>query len=191
MTTASPMSNLIAMRSSAPKDTASAAVQSTAAGTGTPALPQSSTPTGFSGPAGDPMAQYVAMRQQAPQQAATAPGTAPTGDLAGWINQAEQITGVNPAQWTPGLGLIAHYESGGNPNAVNGQSVNGQNATGVMQTMPSTFSAYVPHQLAGAGIYDPVANIAAAIDYINSRYGGIANVPGVKSVNAGGGYLPY
>ena len=58
-----------------------------------------------------------------------------------------------------------------------------------MQTIGPTFNA---HALPGCtNIYDPVCNAAAAIRYIQARYGDISNVPGVRSMRQGGLYLPY
>jgi SLT domain-containing protein len=106
--------------------------------------------------------------------------------------QAIRLTGV-PMSWLPDLSLIALYESGYNPNAINLNDVNAQHgdpSRGLMQTIMSTFLA---NHVAGTSynIYDPVANIAAAIEYILRTYGSVFNVPGVVSVNRGGGYVGY
>ena len=59
-----------------------------------------------------------------------------------------------------------------------------------MQTIMTTFEAY--HQAGTSNnIYDPVANVAAAINYIKAVYGTVANVPGVRAVNSGGAYVGY
>jgi SLT domain-containing protein len=59
-----------------------------------------------------------------------------------------------------------------------------------MQTIMGTFRAY--HQAGTSGnIFDPVANAAAAINYIKSRYGSINNVPGIRSMAHGGPYVGY
>lgn len=111
-----------------------------------------------------------------------------------WVANAMKDTGVSGDAWINGLKLIAQHESGDNPNAINNWDSNaaaGHASQGLMQTIPSTFDAYVPAALKASGIDNPVANIAAAINYINSRYGGINNVPGVKAVNAGGSYVGY
>ncbi len=118
------------------------------------------------------------------------------GNLAAWIMQAIALTGV-PASWAGGLGVLIMRESGGNPRAINLTDSNaamGDPSRGLMQTIGSTFNAY---HLAGTSldIYDPVANIAAGIRYILSRYGGIGNV---QQANPNlpprgydqGGYLP-
>jgi hypothetical protein len=64
-------------------------------------------------------------------------------------------------------------ESGGNPNAINLWDINAQHgdpSRGLMQTIGSTFAAY---HVAGtsSNIYDPLANIAAAINYALHVYG--------------------
>ncbi|MFJ5532499.1 phage tail tape measure protein [Streptomyces sp. NPDC093261] len=116
-----------------------------------------------------------------------------SGNVISWIQQAMSATGVSGADWQNGLEIIVKYESGGNPNAINNWDSNaaaGDPSRGLAQTIGSTFRAY--HQPGTSGnIYDPVANLAAAINYIRSRYGSIDSVPGVKSVRAGGGYVGY
>jgi SLT domain-containing protein len=113
------------------------------------------------------------------------------------IDAAMAAAGVPPpdtqAAWESGLNLIITNESGWDPNAINNYDINAQNGVpsqGLAQVIPPTFSAY---HVAGtsSNILDPIANVAAAINYIVSVYGSINNVPGVRSVNSGGGYLPY
>jgi SLT domain-containing protein len=113
------------------------------------------------------------------------------------IDAAMAAAGVPPpdsqAAWESGLNLIITNESGWDPNAINNYDINAQNGVpsqGLAQVIPPTFSAY---HVAGTStnILDPIANVAAAINYIVSVYGSINNVPGVRSVNSGGGYLPY
>jgi Transglycosylase SLT domain len=97
--------------------------------------------------------------------------------LEAWINQAEKAAGVD-ASWTPGLKVLIGRESGGNPNAINLTDSNaaaGHPSQGLMQTIPGTFHGnHVPGT--SDSITDPVANIAAGIRYIQSRYGGIKGV---------------
>lgn len=98
-------------------------------------------------------------------------------DLQGWIMQAIQLTGV-PASWAGPLSVLIGRESGGNPNAINNWDSNaaaGHPSQGLMQTIPSTFTAY--HQPGTSfNILDPIANIAAGINYIKAVYGDISNV---------------
>lgn len=117
----------------------------------------------------------------------------PSGAFASWLATAMADTGVSGAAWANGLNLIALYESGYNPNAINNSDINaaqGDPSRGLMQVIMTTFDAY--HQAGTSNnIYDPVANIAAAINYIKARYGSINNVPGIVSIDHGGGYVGY
>lgn len=121
-----------------------------------------------------------------------APGGMP-GDLPGWIQQAMTVMGVSGANWLNGLEVIAMHESSGNPNAVNMTDSNalaGHPSKGIMQTIQSTFEAYRSASLPD-DVFDPIANIAAGIGYINSRYGGIGGVPGLVAMAHGGDYVGY
>ncbi|TQF03935.1 tape measure protein [Kitasatospora acidiphila] len=113
--------------------------------------------------------------------------------VASWIDEAERYANVG-SDWTPGLGTIIHYESGGDPNIVQQiQDVNSAShdpARGLMQTIMATFEAYRLPSLPD-NVFDPVANIVAGIRYILARYGSIRNVPGLKSLAAGGPYVGY
>lgn len=119
-------------------------------------------------------------------------GTGLSGSVDDWITQAGQALGrAFTADERDGLKIIIKHESGGDPKAVNdsaaGRAAGGPK--GLMQTITATFSSSA---LPGhTNIFDPVDNIIAAVRYILGRYGSIANVPGVKSVRAGKGYLPY
>lgn len=64
-------------------------------------------------------------------------------------------------------------ESGGNPRAINRTDINarrGDPSRGLLQTIGSTFNAYAG-KYRSRGIYDPYANVYAAIRYAHSRYG--------------------
>lgn len=115
-----------------------------------------------------------------------------TGTVKDWFTKAVAVTGV-PTSWIPGLETIGKYESSENPLAINNSDINAANgdpSRGVMQVIGSTFAAF--HQKGTAdNIYDPIANIAAAINYIKSRYGSIFSVPGIVSLSRGQGYAPY
>lgn len=142
------------------------------------------------------LAPYHAAMSAAPQPLPDfglqppAPSTSPMssapagGSLSDWVRQAMGITGV-PQGWYQGLMKLAQYESGGNPMAVNQTPVaSGQHATGLFQTIPSTFQA---HNIAGLGpITNPIANAVAAIRYILGRYGSVYNTP--LFTQGGGGY---
>ncbi|MCM1972334.1 phage tail tape measure protein [Streptomyces sp. G1] len=65
-------------------------------------------------------------------------------------------------------------ESGGNPAAVNLWDINAKNGTpskGLMQVIQPTFDAYAG-PFKGRGIWDPLANIYAGLNYAMHRYGG-------------------
>lgn len=97
------------------------------------------------------------------------------------LSQAMQITGVNAGQWGPYLNWLVKQESSGDPNAVNPTPVNGEHATGLLQTLPSTFKANAAPGM--TNINDPVANAVAAINYIKNRYGSPGNIPGIGQQN--------
>jgi hypothetical protein len=110
-----------------------------------------------------------------------------SGSQLQWVFAAENATGT-PASWTAPILRRIMFESGGNPNAINNWDSNaaaGDPSRGLMQTIMSTFLAY--HQPGTSfNIYDPVANIAAAINYIKSRYGSIFAIdPPVQGYKTG------
>lgn len=121
-------------------------------------------------------------------------GNTVSGTLGDWINAAIARTGV-PSSWAGGPGLMGLYtlimrESGGNPRAINNWDSNaarGDPSRGLAQTIGSTFEAYRDKGLVD-DIYDPVANIVAAINYIKSRYGSIGNVQQADPSRAPMGY---
>ena len=80
------------------------------------------------------------------------------GKPAGWVN-----SGLRRMQ----------QESGGNPQAINNWDSNARRGTpskGLMQVIDPTFRAYAGPML-GRGIWDPLANIYASIQYATRRYG--------------------
>lgn len=96
------------------------------------------------------------------------------GDVDDWLRAAMMIT-KTPQNWLGGLKKLVQFESGGDPRAVNPEAVNGQHATGLLQTMPSTFRAYAVDGL--DDIFNPIHNAAAAINYIKDRYGSVYDTP--------------
>lgn len=124
------------------------------------------------------------------------PRAAAEGTVDSWIASALGLLYANGfprgLDDTAALKLIIDHESSGNPAAVNKTDSNaqaGHPSFGLMQTIPSTFDA---HALPGhTDKNDPVAQIMAGARYAQSRYGGLDNVPGVKSVRAGGAYVGY
>lgn len=113
------------------------------------------------------------------------------GSASGWIQSALSIVGA-PASWLGPLSTLVQHESGGDPRAINLWDSNakaGHPSKGLFQTIDSTFSAYA---LPGLGdIYNPIANAVAGIRYIQSRYGSVFNVPGIKGLMGGGRYVGY
>ncbi|BBP87490.1 hypothetical protein BsIDN1_11080 [Bacillus safensis] len=108
-----------------------------------------------------------------------------------WVAQAISIKGISPS-YAGALQTIAMKESGGNPNVVNRWDSNwkaGHPSQGLMQFIPSTFAAY--KEPGYGNIKNPVHQIIAAINYLNRRYGGIYNHPGLKSMARGGPYKGY
>ncbi|EFV12231.2 transglycosylase SLT domain-containing protein [Segniliparus rugosus] len=106
-------------------------------------------------------------------------------DMRNYISQALDKKGItDPAarkRWTDGYLTLMQRESSYNANAVNTSDSNAHGATvgdgnpancsrGLAQCIPSTFAAY--HQAGtSSNIYDPVANIAASMNYVQSQYG--------------------
>ena len=114
------------------------------------------------------------------------------GGLDGWIAEALQVMGL-PQQYAPGVKKIILAESGGNPHAINtwdSNALRGTPSRGLMQTIPSTFHAYVHPEMRGRPITDPVANITAGVRYMIDRYGAETVARGGRS-DGTGGYLGY
>ncbi|WP_224930504.1 tape measure protein [Bacillus safensis] len=114
-----------------------------------------------------------------------------TAAVKKWVAQAISIKGISPS-YAGALQTIAMKESGGNPNVVNRWDSNwkaGHPSQGLMQFIPSTFASY--KEPGYGNIKNPVHQIIAAINYLNRRYGGIYNHPGLKSMARGGPYKGY
>jgi len=125
------------------------------------------------------------------------PGAAaPSGQVKEWIEQAIEILraeGVPVDKMSPDqIWAIIQHESGGNPMAQNNWDSNaaaGHPSKGLMQTIDSTFTSY---KLPGHDdIWNPVDNIIAAVRYSIAQYGSVSNVPGIQSMEHGGGYRGY
>lgn len=118
------------------------------------------------------------------------------GNVMGWINEAAAILKQNGINLTPQdmqwIGIMIQHESGGNPNAINlwdSNAKNGIPSKGLMQTIDPTFNS---NKIPGYNdIYNPVHNILAGVRYAIRRYGSIANVPGIRNLNSGRGYVGY
>jgi hypothetical protein len=111
---------------------------------------------------------------------------------AGIASEALALAGA-PQSWLPSLLRRMNQESGGNPRAINLTDINAQRgdpSRGLMQTIGSTFAAYAG-PFAGRGIYDPLANIYAAIKYTIARYGsGPAGWDRAGGYDSGGLLMP-
>jgi hypothetical protein len=113
------------------------------------------------------------------------------------LNAQRAAQGLPPIESTPenmkAILQIIQHESGGNPNAQNNDdsnAANGDPSRGLMQTIGGTFSSYHV-QGTSNNIFDPVANIAAGVNYAVNRYGSLQEVPGVKATASGGSYVGY
>jgi SLT domain-containing protein len=107
---------------------------------------------------------------------------------AGLVSQALRMEGLSP-----GLAGNVLYqmstESGGNPNAINNWDINAQRgdpSRGLMQVIGSTFAAY-HWPGTSMNIYDPLANIAAALNYARHVYGP-SLMSGGMGIGSGHGY---
>ncbi len=90
--------------------------------------------------------------------------------------RAIRLTGA-PVTWLHPLLWLAWQESRNNPGAMAQEGTIGGYAEGLMQMLPSTFQA---HALPGrTNIWSPVDNEAAAIRYIQNRYGNPWEIPGL------------
>lgn len=130
------------------------------------------------------------------------PGVGPLGSgVERWRETAVRalIMAGQSVSWVNDLLAQMRHESGGNPNAINNWDVNAKRGTpskGLLQVIQPTFDAYAG-ALRGRGIFDPLANIFAAINYTVARYGtlGAWRQRGFKGyarggiVGPGGGYV--
>lgn len=121
--------------------------------------------------ANDDDVEYVAAATDADYAAYTG-----NKDVKAAIDGALDALGIHDPEarenWTRGYLVLIERESGGDPNAINNWDSNaasGQHSRGLTQTIPGTFEAY---HVAGTSnnIYDPVANVAASMNYVMDRY---------------------
>lgn len=107
------------------------------------------------------------------------------------ITQALRMLGKPMSLLNP-LMTIAQKESGFNPNAINNWDINarrGDPSVGLFQIIGSTFKRWM---YPGHGNRrNPLHSALAAIRYMDGRYGGVINHPGIRSMMRGGGYKPY
>jgi len=113
-----------------------------------------------------------------------------TGQWAGLMHAVTDMLGVSSL-----FGVFMKQmqtESGGNPKAINLTDINakmGIPSKGLMQVIDPTFNAYAG-PFRSRGIWDPLANIYAAVAYAIARYGAnIVNVLGHGHGYAAGGIV--
>ena len=109
----------------------------------------------------------------------------------GWWNAAVAII----PEMAPYKGIaakVAEMESGFNPTIMNNWDSNaaaGHPSAGLMQFIQPTFEAYKhPGFDNWLGAVD---QLLAWWNYVNARYGGPMNIPGIVSMRNGGGYVGY
>lgn len=103
------------------------------------------------------------------------------GDIDSWIAKACEATGLpkNDA-WVLGDRTLCQRESSYRPNAINKTDGNAHGfvaadgyplgcSRGVAQCIPTTFAEYHVENTSKS-IYNPVANIAASMQYVRQRY---------------------
>jgi SLT domain-containing protein/cell wall-associated NlpC family hydrolase len=119
-------------------------------------------------------------------------GALPTGNVKTWIKSALGLLHQDNKRNESIVNTMIQHESSGNPRAINKTDSNakaGHPSKGIMQTIDSTFNRW---SLKGhKDIWNPVDNIIAGVRYAESRYHSLDNVPGIKSMNNGGGYKGY
>jgi len=111
--------------------------------------------------------------------------------VARWLGVVLQALALNnePSSLAKQVLYQIQTESGGNPNAINLSDINAQRgdpSRGLLQTIGSTFRAYhVPGT--SWNIYDPLANVSAAINYARHVYGP-SLMRGGSGLGSGHGY---
>lgn len=105
----------------------------------------------------------------------------PTGQHLALIDAALAADGIPRAdwpRWEAGMNVLIQRESSWNPNSINTWDSNakaGHPSGGLTQTIASTFAGNRNPNLPN-NMFDPVANIAASINYIRRTYGDISRV---------------
>jgi SLT domain-containing protein len=98
-----------------------------------------------------------------------------------------------PQSYADPIHDIIMAESGGDPDAINNWDSNaraGRPSQGLMQTIPTTFAAFVHPSLSDRDITDPVANITAGVRYMIDTYGVGTLEDGGRS-DSSGNYIGY
>lgn len=139
-----------------------------------------------------------------PRQIATDIGNWLKEHISGWLGAASgsaafdawwlAAVAVNPlmAPYKAIAAKVAEMESGFNPTIMNNWDSNaaaGHPSAGLMQFIRPTFEAY---KWPGFNNWlGPVDQLLAWWNYVNARYGGPMNIPGIVSMSRGGGYVGY
>ena len=119
------------------------------------------------------------------------PGTATPKQARQVIQRAMEIAGVHGQNWVNGLATIAQHESGFRDivNTWDSNAKAGTPSAGWFQMIEPTFKA---NAKPGYNKWrNPLDQAISAIRYIQRKYGGIANVPGLVSMRHGGAYQGY
>jgi SLT domain-containing protein len=103
------------------------------------------------------------------------------GNIDSWIAEACRRAGLpQNDHWVKGYKTLCERESSDNPNAINttDSNANGERvgdghplncSRGIAQCIPPTFAAHHANGTSNS-IYDPVANIAASMQYVRHQY---------------------
>ena len=103
------------------------------------------------------------------------------GNIDSWIAEACRRAGLpQNDHWVKGYKTLCERESSHNPNAINttDNNANGERvgdghplncSRGIAQCIPPTFAAHHANGTSNS-IYDPVANIAASMQYVRHQY---------------------
>ena len=103
------------------------------------------------------------------------------GNIDSWIAEACRTAGLaQNDHWVKGYKTLCERESSHNPNAINttDSNANGERvgdghplncSRGIAQCIPPTFAAHHANGTSNS-IYDPVANIAASMQYVRHQY---------------------
>ncbi|MFE2998662.1 hypothetical protein ACFXG4_27125 [Nocardia sp. NPDC059246] len=107
----------------------------------------------------------------------------------GTVQQILTATNRNTADTDRTVSQIG-IESSGNPNAENDtpEGIAAGRPIGLLQVIRTTFDAYKDPRYPGDQT-TPTANIAAAFDYVDSRYGGPSNIWPTKAGYRDGGWI--
>lgn len=150
-------------------------------------------PQGPQGPGAELPNGPMTADQIRPDSVRRYPGRIPEADRQRLMQMALIRCGLpTTPQYINGLRIIIEKESSWDPNVVNRWDSNWRRGTpsmGLIQTIEPTFRR---HRMEGyEDILNPLHNMIAGIRYAVHRYGDLLNVPGLRSMRAGGAYRGY